>query len=68
MERNIDMKEVSDGRFYLANDLVKAEETLLGIIAEMDGPHAAGGWGALSRWTPMIFSACAEVWESALKR
>ena len=25
MERNIDMKEVSDGRFYLANDLVKAD-------------------------------------------
>ena len=25
MERNIDVKEVSDGRFYLANDLVKAD-------------------------------------------
>lgn len=25
MERNIDMKEVSDGRFYLANDLVRAD-------------------------------------------
>lgn len=25
MERNIDMKEVSDGRFYTANDLVKAD-------------------------------------------
>lgn len=25
MERNIDMKEVSDGRFYTANDLVRAD-------------------------------------------
>jgi hypothetical protein len=25
MERNIDMKEISDGRFYTANDLVKAD-------------------------------------------
>ena len=25
MERNIDMKEVSDGRLYTSNDLVKAD-------------------------------------------
>ena len=46
MERDIDMSQVSDGRFYTANDLVKAD-------------CAAGGWGLPSRWTHWIFTACA---------
>ena len=35
MERNIDMKEVSDGRLYTSNDLVKAA---LPVVREWGSP------------------------------
>lgn len=42
MERNIDMKEVSDGKLYTSNDMVKADcggcRAVLPAVAEWENP------------------------------
>mgnify|MGYP000287869036 CR=1 FL=1 len=48
MLRNVDLSEISDGKLYDANDMVKAD-----CKAAMDVPPAAGAWVSLSssiRW------------------
>ena len=52
MEREIDLKEISDGRFYDLNDMVKAGcDDCRGLLRLLPG-----GWENPSFWTRWISS------------
>uniref|UniRef100_UPI000AB7EA07 hypothetical protein n=1 Tax=Clostridium sp. NkU-1 TaxID=1095009 RepID=UPI000AB7EA07 len=51
MKREIDWKEISDGKLYGLNDMVKAD------CGDCKGCFACcQGWGSRSSWTPLTVS------------